>query len=55
MMKRTFILACIATTSLCYGMEEEPLSIKKISAPEDIKKGLALVYGTSLRGCTKNP
>ncbi len=44
MMKRTFILACIATTSLCYGMEEEPLSIKKISAPEDIKKGLALVW-----------
>lgn len=37
MMKRTFILACIVTTSLCYGMEEEdPLYIKKISNPDDI-------------------
>ena len=44
-MKRTFILACVVTTSLCYGMEKkDTLCIKKINNPKDIEKGLKLVW-----------
>ena len=50
MMKRMFILVCIVTTSLCYGMEEEdPFSVQKISNPDDIEQGLKLVWNMAIK------